>query len=160
MSYIRQTLGDRSWIKVGLDYAGPFTVLPNDMKYIILLIHYHLKWIYYSFTDAPNSESSIKFLDNVFILEGPPRDVVTDNGMHFLSNTFSHYLDSHNIKHLRVAFYYPSSNRLVERGNRIIKEGIQTTLASGHDVSKFIKNKVWSYNTSPLSTTGVSPFSL
>lgn len=34
---------DRVWEKVGLDFSGPYDVLPHDLKFLILMVDYHSK---------------------------------------------------------------------------------------------------------------------
>lgn len=40
------------------------------------------------------------------------------------------------------------------------KEGVQTAITNNLDVFKYVSEKVWSYNTTPHSTTDVSPYML
>lgn len=75
-----------------------------------------------------------------------------------MSKEMNNFISSLNISHLKVALYSPSSNGLVERANRILKEGIQTALSARLDVAEFLNDKIWSYLTTPHSTTVVPPF--
>lgn len=86
--------------------------------------------------------------------------MVTDNGTQFKSHQMVKFIQDQGIKHLTVALYSPSSNGLVERINRFLKEGIQTALSGGLQVEEFLKQKLWCYHITPHSTTGVSPFQL
>lgn len=56
--------------------------------------------------------------------------------------------------------YSPKSNGQIERVNRFIKDGIQLALASRLPVRKFIQERVFAYNTTPNSVTGLTPFFL
>lgn len=114
-------LPENSWDKVGLDFFCPFEVLPSENRYLILLVDYYTKWIYYTFCNSPSTDCAIKFLDTIFNIEGFPKVIITDNGTHFVSQKICSFLKAHDISHFRVALYSPASNGLVERGNKIIK---------------------------------------
>lgn len=125
-----------------------------------MLIDYYSKWISFSFVDSPSTQSVLQFLKNVFSLEGSPKELVTDNGTHFVSTAMQNVLKDFDIQHLQVALHSPSANCLVERANRFLKEGIQTALSSHLDFKLFLKDKVNAYHNSPHSTTGFTPFEL
>ena len=48
-------LPEAPWSKVALDFSGPFAILKESMKYLIVLIDYYSKWVYYAFVDSPSS---------------------------------------------------------------------------------------------------------
>lgn len=151
---------EEAWTKLALDFAGPFELLPHCEHYLIALIDYRSKWVDFDFCESPNSHLVSNFLSRVFKSEGPPKEIVTDNGSHFCSSTTQEFFSMHAIKYLKVALYSPSSNGLIERMNRFIKEGIQKALASNVPVEPFLRKNIWSYLVTPHSTTSISPFRL
>ena len=52
---------------------------------------------------------------------------MTDNGPSFISQEFKEFMEANGIKHVTIAPYHPSSNRLVERGVQTVKQGLKCT---------------------------------
>lgn len=92
---------------------------------------------------------------------GVPRVVVTDNGMQFVGEKFEAMLAELKIKHLRASIAYPRVNSQVEVTNRIILQGIKKRIQDMPDCwTDELPNVLWSYRTTPRSSTGETPFSL
>ena len=75
-------------------------------------------------TDITSSRV-IKFLQSVFVCEGYPIHIVTDNSVQFTSHEIKDYFNERGIEHSTTALYHPQGNGLVERMDCTIKEGIQ-----------------------------------
>lgn len=69
-------------------------------------------------------------MQRLIYIEGAPKEVITDNGSHFTAHDVNAFLEGLDIKHIFVPLYSPSSNGLVERANRLLKEGLQTAVAN------------------------------
>lgn len=86
--------------------------------------------------------------------------MITDNGPQFVLYEFETFLSDFGVKDITTSLYHPRSNGLVERCNRMIKENIQLSVASGLDWVQEVKNVIWAWRTTPNSNTKVSPFVL
>ncbi len=67
----------------------------------------------------------IIWLEELFSRYGNPDQLVSDNGLQFISTEFSNFLHMHGIDHIRMSVYNPSENGLVEVFNRILKFSVQ-----------------------------------
>ncbi len=56
----------------------------------------------------------IIWLEELFSRYGNPDQLVSDNGLQFVSTDFTNFLRMHGIKHIRTSVYNPSENGLVE----------------------------------------------
>lgn len=57
-----------------------------------------------------NSEEIIEKLINLFAQFGLPKQIVTDNGVQFISSEFDKFCKHYGIQHIWSAPYHPSSN--------------------------------------------------
>ena len=97
---------------------------------------------------------------SVFVREGYPNHIVTDNGVQFTSHKIKDYFAERGIKHSTTALYHPQGNGLVERINRTIKEGIQLATLQHKDPVLATKERLFVYHTTPHSMTEKTPFEL
>lgn len=151
---------DKSWFKVAVDIIGPMLMLGEKNHYGIVLVDYCSRWPEVKFVQSANSEEIIKFLLSLFLKEGSPNELVSDNGAQFMSKEFQDFLEQWGIKHITTSLYHPRSNGLVERCNRVIKDNIQLSLVNGLDWKKELSNLLWALRTTPNAVTKVSPFTL
>ena len=149
-----------AWQKVGLDISGPFRELPPDMKFAIVLVDYHSKWAEVVFSEKVTTEVVLAFLKDTFFREGLPEVIVSDNGVQFLSLEMREYLKIHGIHHIQTALYDPQTNGQVERFNRFLKDSVKLVPQCKTKPFEFIKKRIWEYNITPHTVTGVSPFYL
>ncbi|KAJ1212893.1 hypothetical protein NDU88_000536 [Pleurodeles waltl] len=126
------------WNKIAIDFAGPFTLLPDDCRHLIVLTDYFSKWIHYKFVREVTTERVIKALTKIFAIEGQPKIMVSDNGTQLVSREMTDFLSRLGIKQEKTPLYSPKSNGQVERMNRFLKEGVQQAVASNMDVKAFL----------------------
>ncbi|GJW98895.1 reverse transcriptase domain-containing protein [Tanacetum coccineum] len=126
----------RSFLKPWLRCIGP---LQED--YVIREIHersciamdYFTKWIEAKAVATITRNQVKKFAwDNIVCRFGLPEEIVSDNGKQFSDNPFKDWCDKLNITHRFASVKHPQSNRLVERANRSLGEGIKARLGKGN----------------------------
>ena len=117
------------WQKLSLDIAGEFVAAPHHQRLLIVAMDYYSKWPEAVACGRVTSGSVIEFLASLFERFGLVDEIVTDNGVQFVSTEFEDFLKSLGIKHTRCALYAPQAN-CVERFNRVMKQGLQTALVS------------------------------
>ncbi len=105
---------DKPWSKVAIDIVGPFVRGSSECKYAITLIDYYSKWPEVAFTSQVTTAKVIIFLKTVFSREGFPDEIISDNGVQFVSKEFEEFLSARGIKHGFSSLYYPQSNGAIE----------------------------------------------
>lgn len=99
-------------------------------------------------------------MKDLFLREGFPSTVISDNGVQFVSQGFESFLVQSGIEHSKSALYYPQTNGLVERMNRVLNNCVQWALAGKCNVQNAVRSMLWFYRTTPHSSTKVSPYEL
>ena len=66
--------------------------------------------------NTPNVAISI--LDKMFATHGLPHTVTSDNGPHFVAESFQTFLKDNGIKHRKITPLWPQANGEIERQNR------------------------------------------
>jgi transposase InsO family protein len=148
------------WRKLSLDIAGEFVAAPHHQRYVIVATDVYSKWPEVAACGSPTSSAVIEFLTSLFDRFGLVEEIITDNGVQFVSSEFEDFLAAHSIKHSRSALYSPQTNAAVERLNRVIKEGVKVALAEGKSFMTGLRQVMAAYRTTPHATTGVTPASL
>nr|XP_017221119.1 PREDICTED: uncharacterized protein LOC108197890 [Daucus carota subsp. sativus] len=145
----------------GIDIMGPFPRAKGDLRYLLVSIDYMTKWVEAKAMRTINQQDVIRFMDNILMRFGLPRVLVSDNGPQFIGSDFENYLAERGIKHKKSSVAYPQGNGQVEVTNRILLRGIEKRLEESK--SKWpeeLPHVLWSYRTSPRTSTGETPFKL
>lgn len=113
------------WDLLAVDFVGPVQSGNGESKFIIVLIDYFSKWVELEIVEKADADTVVKFLSNVFLREGLPKRLISDNGTHFTASKVETFLKRNGIQHNKTSVYHPSGNGAVERFNRVIKGTIQ-----------------------------------
>ncbi|MDD9361375.1 MAG: DDE-type integrase/transposase/recombinase, partial [Anaplasma sp.] len=148
---------DQPWDKLGLDIVGPVDKAPQSQRFFIVLVDYHSKWPEVQHTSTATSATVIEFLKNIFAREGLPREIVTDNGVQFVSREFEEFLKQHGIKHLKSSLYHPQSNGQVERFNRVLKSCLQLATVQHRPLPEAVQEYLEAYRRTTHPATGQAP---
>ena len=109
---------------------------------------------------STTATATIKELRRLFVADGVPEHLVSDNGYQYTSAKFMESMKANGIKLIRCAPYHLSSNgcseRLVQTFKRVILSGSHRNLSREQQLMSFLL----SYRISGDSTTGVSPCKL
>ena len=87
------------WQKVAMDIMGPFKTMKG--KYTIVLVDYFSKWCEVEF-ETDITKSCAKFLQSVFVCEGYPNHIVTDNRVQA-------FFAERGTEHSTTALYHPQA---------------------------------------------------
>ena len=157
-------LPDRSWSKLGVDIVGPIAGAPPSCRFAVTATDYFSKWPEVAFTSSVETEDIVRFLSTIFAREGYPAEIISDNGVQFVSREFTEYLTQRGIRHGRASLYWPRGNAAVERLNRELKcwilEASQQSPCTAAAWTALIRRRLALYRATPHSTTGVSPSEL
>ncbi|RDY04799.1 Tf2-9, partial [Mucuna pruriens] len=122
-----------------IDILGPFPITPGQVKFLIVAIDYFTKWIEAESTSIISSKRIRSFLWKRIICRfGIPAELVSDNGTQFESCVTTEFYEGLKIKQLFALVEHPQSNGLAVAANKVL----------------------WSYHTTPHSTTNETPFRL
>ena len=146
---------NQPWKRVHLDFAGPF-----QGAMFLLAVDAHSKWPEVHIMKDTTTTKTIDVLRNIFSSYGIPEQLVTDNGPQFISDDFAMFVRMNGIKHIRCAPYHPATNGLVERFVQSLKAALKASLNSGLPLHRRVLNFLFTYRSTPHTTTGVSPSSL
>jgi transposase InsO family protein len=72
------------------------------------------------------AESAIKFFKGLVCRFGVPNRIITDNGMQFMSRTFTQYIQDLGSKIYFASIAHPRSNGQPERMNAEVLRGLKT----------------------------------
>ena len=135
--------------RLHIDYAGPV-----DGK-MLLVVDVHSKWLDVAIVTSATSSITIKKLRGMFATHGIPDIIVSDNGTVFTSEEFETFMKLNGIRHVKAAPYHPSTNGIAERA---LKENLKKSKAES--LETMISCFLFKYQTTPHTTTGISPAEL
>ena len=124
----------------------------------LLVIDAHTKWLDVHITTTTSTVATVEALRKSFSTFGLPEVVVSDNATGFKSEDFEALMQANGVKHVCTPPYHPSLNGSVERVVQTLKGGLKKLQAGSLEtkLSRFL----FSYRSSPHSSTGVSPAEL
>jgi hypothetical protein len=111
----------------------------------------HSKYPYVAMLDIgkTTADDTIAVLRHIFITEGLPETIVTDNGPQFTSREFQDFCTSHGIKHMTSPPFHPASNGEAERLVQSLKKGIEKNCAGGVPVKASLQLFLATYRCLP-----------
>nr|GEU42148.1 reverse transcriptase domain-containing protein [Tanacetum cinerariifolium] len=112
--------------------SGPFPKGPGKVKFLIVAMDYFTKWIEAKAVATITGGQVKKFVwDNIVCRFGIPGEIVSDNGKQFSDNRLKIAVIVLDNGKQFASVKHPQSNRLVERANRSLGEGIKSRLGEG-----------------------------
>lgn len=123
----------------------------------LVMVDAHSKWPELIEMKSTTAEQTIKVMRNVFARNGLPKQIVSDSGPQFISESFALFMKRHGILHVRTATAKPSSNGLVERFNATFKTSIRAMQSETNDLNVKMNNFLLTYRNSVHSTTNETP---
>ncbi|GAU45897.1 hypothetical protein TSUD_24990 [Trifolium subterraneum] len=146
----------------GMDILGPFPTAARQVKYLIVAVDYFTKWIEAEPLAKIGASHILRFFKrNVLARFGIPQVVVTDNGTQFTNKKFQEFLATIGTTQHFTSVEHPQTNGQAEAANRVILRGLRRRMgASKGNWTEELHNVLWSYKTTPHSTTGETPFRL
>ena len=127
-------------------------------KMFLIVVDSHSKWLEVELMHSITSEATIEKLREMFARYGIPQQLVSDNGPQFTSQEFSDFTRANGIKHTLVAPYHPRSNGQAERFVQTFKQFFKAE--GSNSIKQSLARFLFSYRTTPNSTTGQTPAEL
>ncbi|RDY08897.1 Pro-Pol polyprotein, partial [Mucuna pruriens] len=150
------------FFKWGVDILGPFPPAPGQVRFLIVAVDYFTKWVEAKPVATITAEKVKKFYWKKIICRfGIPAEIVSDNGTQFASKGTADFCKGLKIKQVFTSVEHLQSNGQAEAANKIILRGLRKRLeeAKGRWAEE-LPQVLWSYHTTPHSTTNETPFRL
>ena len=171
-----QTVGKRYLQKalIGGHPTGYFTFdflamdllsMPTSVEgscYCLVVMDYYSR---YAFTSPLGTKSAdavaAALVKHVFMLEGPPCRLLSDNGGEFRNELMAAICRSLGIQQVFTAPYNPQCDGMVERFNRTLARALACYVSVDQsDWEKFLPAVTYAYNTTPSESTRRTPFEM
>ncbi|GAU45099.1 hypothetical protein TSUD_183060 [Trifolium subterraneum] len=145
-----------------MDILSPFPTSARQVKYLIVAVDYFTKWIEAEPIAKIGATDILRFFKrNVLARFGVPQVVLTDNGTQFTNRKFQEFLANIGTTQHFTSVEHPQTNGQAEAANRVILRGLRRRMgASKGNWTEELHNVLWSYRTTPHSTTEETPFRL
>ncbi|RDX88957.1 Gypsy retrotransposon integrase-like protein 1, partial [Mucuna pruriens] len=139
--------------KWGIDILRPFPMAPSQVKFLMVAVDYFTKWIEVEPMATITAERVKRFIWKKIVCRfGLPAEIVFDKDTQFASSVTTRFCQDLRIKQSFTSVEHPQANGQVEAANRV--GGSQGRWAEE------LPQVLWSYHTTPYSTTGETPFRL
>ena len=146
----------------GIDLIGELPKAKGGVKYAVVAVDYFTKWAEAEPLATITAKKLKDFVYRSIVCRfGIPYKLISDNGKQFDNKEMREFCDSLGIKRGFSAVCHPQANGQTEAVNKIIKHTLKAKLEeSKGNWPEELPNVLWSYNTTPRTTTGETPFVL
>ena len=93
--------------------------------YVLTCFDIDASFVEYLFTVSRSAHTVTSLIHRVFLRHGLPDIVTCDNAPEFLSELFTDFLRSHDIRIIPSGGYHPTANARVERNHRFLNEALR-----------------------------------
>jgi hypothetical protein len=119
---LRAHTPQQPWQTIAIDFMGPYEVTPEEKRYLLVVTDLFSRWVEAFPVAAATARVTTTILEKeVFSRWGYPRDIISDNGSQFSSNTFKRACHRWQVRHWPTANYHPRANP-TERRNQEVKK--------------------------------------
>lgn len=143
---------------VSLDFVGPREVVGVQYYYLVAVDHAS-RFIVSSLVSDTSTAAVVRFLQERWIpYFREPTALLTDRGSAFTSQDFVKYVTEALGSHIvYISKFYPQGNAVNESSHHSIASTIRASLEMGSPMTQALDDAVGVHNTTPHSSTGVSP---
>ena len=136
--------------------------MSRKKRYILVCIDYVTKWVEAKALYQANEKYIVDFLfEEIFTHFGVPREIVTNQGMQFMSKLVKSITQKYQSIRRTSSPYHPRANGQVESTNKVIESIMTKTLQLHHkDGANRLLEALWAYRTAWRNTTGFTPYEL
>ncbi|UYV84067.1 hypothetical protein LAZ67_X001053 [Cordylochernes scorpioides] len=152
----------RPFQKIGIDLLGRFPLSRNKKRWIIVCTDYLSKYAITKSLATGDAQGVANFLlEEVILIHGAPREIVTDRGRNFQSKLIQELANCCGIIKRSATAYHPQTNGLTERLNRTMADMLSMYVdldqKNWDEILPFV---TFAYNTAKQEATGFTPFFL
>ncbi|CAD6186088.1 unnamed protein product [Caenorhabditis auriculariae] len=153
-------IGDAPGQRWHIDVLGPLPITARQNRYILTMVDAFSKLLITVPINTQETTVIVRaILDNLVTKHGTPQCIVTDNGSNFQSKSFKDTINTLGMTHISTAPYHKNSNGQVERYHRTLEESLAAFVNDTQsDWDDYLSLITFALNTTPHTTTGLSPF--
>lgn len=146
------------WDVLSIDIVGPLPRSNSGFVYILSVLDCFSKYILFFPMRSAKAQNVIKNLeDNVFLVYGAPKRIITDNGAQFKGKEFKSLMSRYKIKFTPISNFHPQANP-VERVHRVLKTMLTAYVSENHKLWDTYLAKVgYAIRSAKHDVTDVSP---
>lgn len=137
----------KAWHRLHIDFAGPF-----QSAMFLIVVDAHSKWPEIFEMKSTTSNATINTLRTLFVRQGIPVEVVSDNWPQFRSEEFRQFMESNAIRHITSSPFHPRTNGQAERFVQSFKKAIKSALWDSACINKKINSFLCKYRITPQGT--------
>jgi transposase InsO family protein len=117
-----------------IDHLGPFCKSHKGHSYmLIIIVDAFSKFVVARPTKTVGAQEVVDHLNDLF---STPKRIISDHGKAFQSSIFKAFITRHHVRHVLNAVASLRSNGQVERSNRTILDGLNTSIENVSDWQK------------------------
>ena len=147
--------------KWAIDFLGPRNPTSLIKKHILFFTDFVTKWVDFCCFFCYWKSRCWFIFTEIFTRFGVPREIVSDNGPHFISNLVQGVMEQYKIWHRKSTPYHPQANGQVESTNKVIESIlIKTINMHQKDWVERLPKALWAYRTTWRNSTGHTPYEL
>uniref|UniRef100_A0A3Q1EDR0 Gypsy retrotransposon integrase-like protein 1 n=1 Tax=Acanthochromis polyacanthus TaxID=80966 RepID=A0A3Q1EDR0_9TELE len=131
-------------------------------KYVLVVQDHFTKYVNaFPMSDQKDATVAQLLCERYITEHGVPEELFSDQGRQYESDISHTMCQRLNIKKKRTSPYHPHGNGMVERFNRTLKEQLAKLVhQNGGEWDHYLSAVVLSFNSTPHSSTGYSPYFL
>jgi len=148
--------------KVSMDFVGPIPISACGNRYIIVLTDILSKFVITKPVRDCTSTTAVRFLvEDMMLKFGIPKEIITDNGSHFISSLFTSLTKMMGCCHIKITPYHAQANGQCERYNAtFLPKVLALTNEKKSDWDDKLLPTAFNYNNTRHATTKFTPFEL
>ena len=131
-------------------------MLGGFLTLFLVVVDAHSKWSEIYVMKSTTSQQTIIKLHEIFVRNGAPEQLVSDNGPRFTSDELNLFMKWNRIKHIPSAPYHPATNGLAERFVQTFKQAFRSAREEEGTIEAKFARFLISYRNAPHATTGES----
>ena len=148
-----------SFETISMDTVGPLRIC-NDKRYILTVQCELTKYIEAIPMENKEAKTIAKALiENIILKYGNFKKIKTDLGTEFINETMKKICQTLNIEHITSTAYHHETLGSIERNHRVLNEYL-LSFTKDNIWDEWIPYFVFSYNITPHTDTGYSPYEL
>ncbi len=147
--------------RIGMDLIGPLERSARGYRFALVLVDYETRYPEAVPLRYISAKSVAEALFRLISRVGIPKEILTDQGMAFMSRTLKELYELLGIKSIRTSVYHPQTDGLVERFNRTLKNMVRKFVKEeAKNWDKWLEPLLFAVREVPQASTGFSPFKL
>lgn len=149
----------RPWEVISTDIIGPLPRSTKNYNFILVVLDIFSKYVRCFPLRKATASNIVKHLENdIFLIYGVPRSIISDNGVQYRSREYKKLLESYKVKPSYVALYHPQANPC-ERANRVIKTILISYVSENHrEWDKMLPKVECAIRTAKHEVTELTPY--